>query len=152
MKPFIYSLCVWLCATIIGFLISLYIVEYFRLLLYNYYGLIFEFALVFSLLSGFIFSIPSLFLLALLTNYLLKTTLNHIKIKTILSIFSVILVAFPIYFFFGKFNFKVLSINSILFFSYYIPTLMGLWIFKLENYRDWKSLINITIECLILRG
>ena len=136
MKPFIYSLCVWLCAMIIGFPISLYTVEYFRLLLYDYYSLISDFTLVLSLWFGSIFSIPCLFLLALLTNNLLKTSLNHIKIKAILSIFSVILVAFPIYFFLGKSNFKVLSINSIFFFSYYIPTLMGLWVFKLEAFRN----------------
>ena len=122
MKPFVYSLCVWLCAIVVGSAIVCILSVTGPILTSFEY---FTFACFFS----FIFSIPSYFLLALLTNYLLKTSLNLIKIKVLLTLFSAALVVIPIYLFEGAFYFETCI-------SYYLPILMGLWCFKLQASRN----------------
>lgn len=122
MNPFIYSLCVWLCSVVAGSAIIC--------ILYSSGPILsgfenFSFACFFS----FIFSIPSLFLLALLTHYLLKTSLSLTKIKVLLAIFSAVLVVVPLFLFEGSFYFRT-------YISYYLPILVGLWVFKLKSSRN----------------
>ena len=119
MKPFLFSVCVWLCSIVAGSAI-IFILLVPRPILsdFEYFS--------FACLISFIFSIPSLFLLALLTHYLLKSSLNLIKIKALLTIFSAILIVIPIYLFARAFD-------SEIYISYYLPTLIGLWGFKLKH-------------------
>lgn len=129
MKPFIYSLCVWLCSVVIGSAIICILLASGPILIlsdFEYFG--------FACFISFIFSIPSFFLLALLTHCLLKTSLSLIKTKALLTIFSAVLVVVPMYLFEGTIDFRI-------YISYYLPTLTGLWGFKLQASKKGKSLI-----------
>ena len=120
MKPFLYSLCVWLSSIVVGSAIICILFASGPIIVlsdFDHFG--------FACFISFIFSIPSLFLLTLLTHYLLKTSLNLLKIKVLLTLFSAVLVVVPMYLFEGAFYFETCI-------SYYLPILIGLWGFKLQ--------------------
>lgn len=118
MKPFIFSLCVWLSSIVVGSSI-ICISSVPRPILSDFEY--FTFACLFS----FKYSIPSFVSFALLSHYLLKASLNSLKIKVLLTLFSAVLVVVTLYLYAGAFNFRT-------YISYYLPTLIGLWGFKLE--------------------